>query len=106
MGFEVIGKENRVCILKKLGELLNKSGKLICLDANYEMYTNQWASFSTKEFPENKNAKTGDIVKIIVTDIDDGRPVEDIFWTRDDYLEMFHLNGLLKKISHRGIYMF
>ncbi|MBU4001001.1 MAG: class I SAM-dependent methyltransferase, partial [Proteobacteria bacterium] len=63
------GKENRTHILKKLGELLKPSGKLICLDTNSEMYTRQWASFSTREFPENKEAKTGDIVKIIVTDI-------------------------------------
>ena len=89
----IAGKENRIHILKNLGELLNESGKLICLDAHSEMYTNQWASFSTREFPENRNAETGDIVKIIVTDIDDNRPVEDIFWTRDDYAEMFDMAG-------------
>lgn len=83
------GKENRINILTKLGELLKSDGRLVCLDSNSEMYTNQWASFSTKEFPENRNAKTGDIVKVIVNDLDDKTPVNDIYWTMEDYKDIF-----------------
>jgi len=88
------GWETRISILKSLSELLCATGKIICLDSNSEMYTHEWASFSTKAFPENKTASTGDIVKIIMTDVDDQRPVEDILWTEDDYYTLFNLAGL------------
>ncbi len=88
------GWETRITILKSLRELLCATGKMICLDANSEMYTHEWASFTTKDFPENKSALTGDIVKIIMTDVDDRRPVEDILWTEVDYHQLFELAGL------------
>jgi SAM-dependent methyltransferase len=83
------GWDNRIRILSGLRELLKPSGKLICLDSTPELYTNEWASFSTKDFPENRNAKTGDIVRDIMLDVKDRRPVEDIFWTIHDYHELF-----------------
>ena len=88
------GWETRIQILRSLSELLCNTGKLICLDSNSEMYTNEWASFSTIDFPENAYAVTGDIVKIIMTDVDDRRPVEDILWTEADYYTLFNLAGL------------
>jgi hypothetical protein len=54
-----------------------------------EIYTHEWASFSTKDFPENQLAKSGDKVRIIVTDHADPRPVEDILWTDKSYREVF-----------------
>ncbi|HEY4612698.1 MAG TPA: class I SAM-dependent methyltransferase [Bacteroidota bacterium] len=87
------GKENRIAILKSLRELLEPEGKMICLGSNSEVYTNEWASFTTKDFRENRHAKTGDIVRIITTDVEDRRPVEDIFWTEDDYQEIFAAAG-------------
>lgn len=88
------GWETRIQILRSLLELLSDTGKLICLDSNSEMYTHEWASFSTKDFPENKSAVTGDVVKIIMTDVDDRRPVEDILWTEADYHTLFDRAGL------------
>lgn len=86
--------ENRINILKSLSKLLSPSGKIICLDANSDMYSKEWASFTTKNFPENKFAKTGDIVKIVMTDVEDMRPVEDILWTEADYHKLFEFAGL------------
>ena len=88
------GWDNRTGILKELRVLLNPSGKIICLDSAPELYTNEWASFSTKDFPENRNAETGDIVRDIMLDVDDRRPVEDIFWTVPDYHRLFLKAGL------------
>ena len=90
------GWNNRINILKSLAELLSTTGKIICLDANSKMYTNEWASFTTKDFPKNKNAKTGDIVEIIMTDVEDRRPVEDILWTLEDYYKLFDLANLFR----------
>lgn len=88
------GWANRTQILASLGKLLKSTGKLICLDASPELYTNEWASFTTKDFPENWNAKTGDIVRDIMNDVEDKRPVEDIFWTEVDYCKLFDIAGL------------
>jgi SAM-dependent methyltransferase len=88
------GWENRTHILVALGDLLKPDGRFICLDSSPEMYTNEWASFTTKDFPENWNAKTGDIVLDIMLDVEDSRPVEDIFWTVSDYHKLFDLAGL------------
>jgi ubiquinone/menaquinone biosynthesis C-methylase UbiE len=88
------GWDNRTNILIGLQKLLKPSGKMICLDSTPELYTNEWASFSTKDFPENRHAKTGDIVRDIMLDVEDRRPVEDILWTVDDYQKLFIKAGL------------
>lgn len=80
---------NRIQILKELGKLINKDGRIILLESTPEIYINEWLSFSTKDFPENRYAKSGDKVKIIMTDVEDKRPVEDIIWFNDDYLDLF-----------------
>jgi SAM-dependent methyltransferase len=87
------GWEARVKILKSLASLLKPIGKILCLDSNSEMYVREWASFSTKDFPENADAETGDVVKVSMTDVADRRPVEDILWTEDDYKKMFESAG-------------
>jgi ubiquinone/menaquinone biosynthesis C-methylase UbiE len=88
------GWENRTNILEGLRDLLKPDGKLICLDSTPELYINEWASFTTKDFPGNRHAVTGDIVYDIMFDVDDTRPVEDTFWTRPDYIELFRRAGL------------
>lgn len=88
------GWENRSMILNGLRDLLKPTGKIICLDSTPELYVNEWASFTTKDFPANKSAKTGDIVLDIMLDVEDRRPVEDIFWTVDDYNKLFGFAGL------------
>lgn len=88
------GLTHRAWILRELSRLLKNTGKLILLDATPELYVNEWASFSTRDFPENKYARSGDIVRVIMNDAEDKRPVEDIFWTREDYLRTFEMAGL------------
>jgi ubiquinone/menaquinone biosynthesis C-methylase UbiE len=97
------GWETRITILKSLRELLCNTGKIICLDSNSEMYTHEWASFTTKDFLENKSALTGDIVKIIMTDVDDRRPVEDILWTEEDYNTLFELAGFENEATYKPL---
>jgi SAM-dependent methyltransferase len=88
------GWDNRINILKGLCNLMNSESRMICLDSTPELYINECASFSTKNFPENRNAKTGDIVRCIMHDVEDKRPVEDIFWSESDYEKMFNMSGL------------
>lgn len=97
------GWENRINILTGLRELLKPTGKLICLDSTPELYTNEWASFSTIDFPENFSAKTGDIVRDIMHDVEDRRPVEDIFWTVEDYHLLFKKSGLRLEATYKPL---
>jgi ubiquinone/menaquinone biosynthesis C-methylase UbiE len=97
------GWENRTNILAGLRDLLKNTGKIICLDSTPELYTNEWASFSTKDFPENLTAKTGDIVRDIMLDVKDRRPVEDIFWTVQDYHTLFEKAGLTPEATYKPL---
>lgn len=90
--------QSRIDILKGLRRLLKPSGILICLDSTPQLYHHEWASFSTQDFPENRNAQTGDVVKVIMTDVPDRRPVEDIFCSEEDYHKSFRSAGL--KLVH------
>lgn len=81
-------------IFTGIKKLLKLQGRIINLVCSPEMYTHEWTSFSTKNFKENKNAKSGDKVRIIITDTKDKRPVEDIFWTLEDYLKTYEKSGL------------
>jgi ubiquinone/menaquinone biosynthesis C-methylase UbiE len=86
--------EKKVKNFSEIGKLLKKEGRIVNLVSSPEIYTHEWASFSTKDFPENKHAKSGDRVRIIQTDIDNKRPVEDIVWTDEYYREVFKKAGL------------
>jgi SAM-dependent methyltransferase len=96
-------REKKVRILRSLRKILAEDGMIINLVSNPEIYTHEWASFSTRDFPENRRARSGDRVKIIVTDLDDRRPVEDIIWTGHDYLETYQRSGLIPVQTHRPL---
>jgi trans-aconitate methyltransferase len=86
--------DRKVRILASLRGLLRSEGRIVNLVSSPAIYTNEWTSFSTRDFPENRHAKSGDIVRIIVTALDDRRPVEDILWSDEDYREAFRQAGL------------
>ncbi len=90
----IAGRDSKVRILHDLGRLLKREGKNVQIVSRPEIYTHEWASFTTKAFPENQSAKSGDKVRIIVTDHADRRPVEDILWTEEAYREVFEMGGL------------
>jgi len=86
--------ENKVKISREMGNLLKSDGRIVNLVSSPEIYTHEWSSFSAKDFPGNKQAKSGDIVKIIQTDTEDKRPVEDVICSNEDYLDIFRRAGL------------
>lgn len=87
-------REQKIGIFNGLGRLLKNDGTIVNLVSSPDIYKNEWASFSTRDFPENKVAKCGDKVKIIMTDVEDKRPVEDIIWPDADYKNVFSVAGL------------
>jgi ubiquinone/menaquinone biosynthesis C-methylase UbiE len=92
--FDNVRGEMKARIFRDLAKLLAPSGIIVNLVSSPEIYTYEWASFTTKDFPENAVARSGDIVRIITTDHEDRRPVEDILWTDDSYRAVYREAGL------------
>ena len=81
-------------IFRDLAKLLTPTGTIASIVSSPEIYTHEWASFTTEAFPENASARSGDIVRIIVTDHPDRRPVEDILWPDESYRAVYREAGL------------
>lgn len=90
----IAGFEVKARLFRQLGNLLRDSGKLISVVSSPEIYLHEWASFSTKDFPENANARPGDVVRIITTDFADSRPALDILCPDESYRELYEQAGL------------
>lgn len=88
------GAAKRAGLLRGLSNLLSEDGRIILLGSTPEIYTREWASFTTKAFPENRSVKSGDTVRIIMKDVNDERPVVDLIWFHEDYLKLFAGAGL------------
>jgi ubiquinone/menaquinone biosynthesis C-methylase UbiE len=90
----ISGLERRIKMFCGLGKLLDYNGVLVNIVSTPEIYTNEWVTFSTRDFPANKGAQSGDVVKIITTEYSDARPVEDVIWSHEDYQYLFKESGL------------
>lgn len=97
------GIEARKALLLALKSLLTENGKIILVDSTPEIYKNEWLSFSTADYPENRNAKSGEKVKIVMKDVEDKRPVEDIIWYPEDYYELFVASRLKMLMEHKTL---
>ena len=96
--------ERRVALFRALGRLIVPgTGRIVSLVSAPEIYKNEWASFTTKDFPENRSAKSGDKVLIVMLDVDDRRPVEDVYWTEEDYGEVYQRAGLEPLRTYRPL---
>jgi len=92
--FDNIPGAMKTGIFRDLTKLLTPTGIIINLVSSPQIYTNEWASFSTKDFPENATARSGEVVRIVVTDHQDRRPVEDILCTDASYRGVYRGAGL------------
>ena len=92
--FDNIPSATKVRIFSDLRRLLRLSGTIISVVSSPEIYTHEWASFTTKDFPENAVAGSGDVVRIVVADHEDSRPVEDVLCTNESYHEVYRAAGL------------
>ena len=93
----------RKSLFASLRDLLDHHGRIVNLVSAPEIYVNEWASFSTRDYPENRRAGSGDIVRIVMLDVDDRRPVEDVLWTDTDYCSLYRASGLELLEAHRPL---
>jgi ubiquinone/menaquinone biosynthesis C-methylase UbiE len=92
--FDNIPAEMKRRIFTDLQKLLMPKGVIVNLVSSPEIYLHEWASFTSKYFPENSSARSGDVVRIVVTDHQDRRPVEDILCTDEAYRIVYREAGL------------
>jgi SAM-dependent methyltransferase len=86
--------EKKAGLMRSLRDLLHANGRIVNLVSAPDIYVHEWASFSTKDFPENRSARSGDKVRIVMLDVPDRRPVEDIVWFEEDWLEVYRRANL------------
>lgn len=95
--------ERKVSLLRSLRGLLGARGRIVNLVSSPEIYVHEWASFSTRDFPENRHARSGDRVRIVMLDVEDRRPVEDVLWTDEAWREVHGAAGLRAIEVHRPL---
>ena len=86
--------EKKVALFRSLRRLVKGHGRIVNLVSTPDIYRHEWASFSTSSYPENRHARSGDTVRIVMLDVEDRRPVEDILWTDEDYHAVYQRAGL------------
>lgn len=99
----IAGVGKKVALFRALRNLLDGKGRIVNLVSSPEIYVNEWASFSTRDFPENRFARSGDVVRIITTDYPDRRPVEDILCTDESYQEIYRKVGLQPVATYKPL---
>jgi len=92
--FDNMPTEAKAGALSAMRTFLASDGCLVLVVSSPAIYVNEWASFSTRDFPENRHAADGDRVRIIMLDVPDRRPVEDVFCTDAHYRRLFEGAGL------------
>lgn len=95
--------EHKATLFRALGGLLAANGRIVNLVSAPEIYLHEWASFSTRDFPENRAAVSGQEVRIVMLDVDDDRPVTDILCSGDDYRSVYERAGLSVEATYRPL---
>jgi SAM-dependent methyltransferase len=95
--------EKKVGLFRGLAGLLSPEGRIVSLVSSPEIYRREWASFSVRDYPENLEASSGDVVRIVQLDTADKRPVEDILWTDESYRDVYGRAGLAVEAVYRPL---
>jgi SAM-dependent methyltransferase len=101
--FDNIPQPDKVAHLRGLARLLAPTGRMASLVSTPEIYTHEWASFSTRDYPANRDARSGGLVRIVMTDVADRRPVEDVVCSKASYLGIYREAGLEVVASHEPL---
>ena len=99
----VPGREARARLFAQFRDLLSPAGRVVNLVSAPELYRHEWASFTSRAFVENRTAGSGDGVRLVMLDVEDRRPVEDLLWTEDDYRGLYAAAGLDVIELHRPL---
>lgn len=95
--------ETRTDLLRALNRALGPAGRLVLIVSTPEIYRHEWASFSTRDFPGNRDVPDGGRVRIVMLDVPDRRPVEDIVFSDRAYRQVFRDAGLQVLQMHQPL---
>ncbi len=101
--FDNIPMDEKPPLLRRIAARLRPDGVLVMIVSTPELYLHEWASFSTRDFPANRVARTGDVVRDVITDIDDPRPCLDILCPDEEYRRLLLAAGLRVVAAHRPL---
>jgi ubiquinone/menaquinone biosynthesis C-methylase UbiE len=101
--FDNIPAAEKTANLRALAHLLAATGRIVNIVSSPEIYTHEWASFSTREYPENLRARDGDIVRIVTTQFRHARPAEDVLCTDEAYRGFYGRAGLEVVAAYRPL---
>jgi SAM-dependent methyltransferase len=90
-------------LFRHLARLLKPGGRLLNLVSSEELYRLEWVSFSTRAFPGNRDPRPGDLVYTIMKDVEDPRPITDVFCPENGYLALYAAAGLDRVRAHRPL---
>lgn len=92
--FDNTPAEEKPRLLRALRDVLTPAGRLVNVVSSPEIYTHEWVSFTSRDFPENRNARDGEVVRIVTTEFGHGRPCEDVLCTDQEYRRLYAEAGL------------
>lgn len=90
-------------LLAGLRGRLAATGRFVNVVSSPDIYQHEWASFSTRDFPENRRAADGDVVRIVTTAFAHGRPCEDVLCADATYRRLYAEAGLTVIADHRPL---
>lgn len=90
-------------ILRALARLLAPAGRIVNIVSTPELYTHEWVSFSTRQFPDNRTARNGDQVFSVTTQFQNGKPAADVLCTEEGYREIYRLAGVELEALHKPL---
>ena len=79
-------------LLRAIRRCLAPGGRAVNIVSTPDIYINEWATFTTAAFPENRRAEVGDVVRIVTHGFPE--PAEDILWTDAAWREAYRRAGL------------
>ena len=90
--FDNIPNAQKPDLFRALGRRLATAGTLVNVVSSPEIYTHEWTSFSTRDYPENAHARDGDLVRIVTREF--ATPAEDVLCGDAGYREIYRRSGL------------
>ena len=101
--FDNIPNPRKPALLHSIARRLAPAGRFLNVVSSPEIYTHEWTSFSTREYPENAQARDGDVVRIVTREFEDAQPAEDILCGPESYRRLYERCGLDIEATYRPL---